>query len=308
MSPANNAPQATGNRRSRQRPLLAVIAALFLVACGITVFMTTTDIRANAARDDEILASEVRAAADEIGLYLVSSQEMVETFARENEALLSAIAQTPDDTVLRQQLSSSLREQFPGHFTYTIADRSGTDLIDDLDGFVGEACVLSIRDYVGHLTDSHSADADYRTVIHPQAGNYHYDVMAPWSDGDELKGVFFVSFFPTQIRSILQSHQGSGHHLAIINTDRPTLLEVNTYGARDKISARRNINLTADEVARISAAREIPNSRWRLVGYARQGLHRQYQIDAWFRSAMILSLIALVAGVSAAVITRRRPA
>ncbi|WNK00639.1 hypothetical protein L2D14_04250 [Thalassospiraceae bacterium LMO-JJ14] len=288
------------------RLYLSVIAALFLIACGLTVYGTLQDIRASVERDNEILAAEVRDAAQEIERHLADRQKLVQQFADENPARLNALADTPNDAELRHRIAASLRQRFPGYFTFTIADRDGNDLIDDLEGFVGTACVDSIREYVGHLTSPTGAGADYRTVIHPQANNYHFDVMAPWMDGDDVKGVFFVSFFPTALRSILQANQGAGHQLAIINTARPYLLEVNSLGARDKISARRDINLTQDEQARIKAAVDIPGSYWRVVGYPRANLHEQYRADAWFRTSMILSLIGFIAGAAAMLVGKRR--
>lgn len=299
MTPENSPKQG------RLRLSLSVIAALFLIACGLTVYVTLHDIRASVERDDDILTAEVRDAAKEIERHLTDRHKLVQQFAAGNTDLLNAIAADPSDIALRQQAAASLRQQFPGYFTFTIADRDGNDLIDDLQGFVGTACVDSIREYVGHVTGSTGA-ADYRTVIHPQANNYHFDVMAPWTDGDDVKGVFFVSFFPTALRSILQAHQGAGHQLAIINTARPYLLEVNTLGARDKISVRRDINLTEDEQARIKAAVDIPGSYWRVVGYPRANLHGQFSADAWFRAGLILSLIGFVAGTAAIVIGNRR--
>ena len=60
------------------------------------------------------------------------------------------------------------------------------------------------------------------------------------------KGHFFVSFHPDQLAEILKSHQNPEHYMALINKDRDFLIEVNAGGARDEISAHREINLGAD--------------------------------------------------------------
>lgn len=304
MIPDRGASPSTG--RSRTRTLQAAVAALFLAACALTVYITLHSISAHEARDKAAIGDQVHNVAREIEGYLAERQDRVQAFAVTHRDLLNALASAPDNLNLRQSIAVRLRKEFPGYFTFTLADRDGHDLIDDLEGFVGEACVASIRSYVSHLTSGQDGDGNYRTVIHPQANNYHFDVMAPWTDGEQVKGVFFVSFFPTVLRGALQANQGEGHQLAIVNQTRPSLLEVNTLGARDKISVRRDINLTDDERARIAATEDIALSHWRVIGYPNADAYAQYRADAWLKAAIALSLICLVAGASMLAISRRR--
>ncbi|MBO6519302.1 MAG: cache domain-containing protein [Rhodospirillales bacterium] len=279
--------------QSTRRAPLAILAAVLLIAAGITVYIAFAAIRDNEARHAARLNDGVRAAADSIESYLDDRQARVRAFSEKYNLLLGFYAGEPGNEVLRQRIGDALRRDFPGYFTFTIADQEGTDLIDDLDGFVGEICKMSIRDFVGDVRKRGHGGADFRTEIHPQANNYHFDVMAPWTDGDTLKGVFFVSFFPTELRTILSRNQDDDHRLVIIHADRDPLIEVSTLGARDKISMRRDINLTADEVALIKASQDIPGSRWRLVGLTRPGLLARHRADIWFKAGIVISLIVL---------------
>jgi len=299
MAVTGQEPKTPQGRRARSRILLIVVVTAALFACAAVVYFTQQNIRSAERRHEILLGTEVSAAANSITAYLESRQQQVKDFAREQSPLLNELAGNAQSAVLHRQIGNILRLRFPGYFTFTIADRDGTDLIDDLDGFVGDACKLGIREYVEHLAASGNGTAnrtaDYRTVIHPQANNYHFDVMAPWSDGDVLKGVFFVSFFPTQLRGTLNAHQSPGHALVIINTDRPYLIEVTAAGARDKISLRRDINLTDNEIAQIRATQDIPGSHWRVVGYVEPDLLKRARTDAWFDAAIFLTFVIVAA-------------
>ncbi len=277
---------------TRRLPLVLLAAAL-LIAAGVTVFIALSAIRDNETRHAAILNDGVRAAADSIESYLGDRQARVRAFSEKYTLLLGFYAGGSGNEVMRQRIGDALRREFPGYFTFTIADQDGTDLIDDLEGFVGDACQMSIQEYVVDLKKSGHGGADFRTVIHPQANNYHFDVMAPWTDGETLKGVFFVSFFPTELRAILNRHQGDDHRLVLVHAERAPLIEVSTLGARDKVAARRDINLTAEEVSLIAAERDISRSQWRLVGYTRPGMLAQYRADVWFKAGIVLCLLVM---------------
>lgn len=296
MNQTGPKPPAADMQRTRPRRLLAAVAAALLVACGGVAYFTVQHLHTVERAYETRLDEGVRAAAHEITQYLESRQKKVKAFAIENRIALNAFAEDVGNDVLRRQIADRLRRAFPGYFTFTIADRDGVDLVDDLEGFVGRACQLSIQEYVEHLGGAPNGTSDYRTVIHPQANNYHFDVMAPWTDGIALNGVFFVSFFPTHLRSALIANESPGYWLAIINTDRPDLIEVTAAGARDKVSVRRDINLTQDEIARIKAARDIPGSHWRVAGILDKDVMKDARNDAWFNAAMVLALAAFAGG------------
>lgn len=293
-----NVPLTTSGR------LTTFVIAVTLLACTVTAAVTYMNVRASEDGHAERLAAGTDAAAADIESYLTESRNLVSAIAREHQKLLTAYAGQPESAELRHEIGKALRGAFPDYFTFTIADRTGEDLIQDIEGFVGEACQANIREYVTHLADA-GGSADYRTVIHPQANNYHFDVMAPWSDGDRLKGVFFVSLFPTRLQGILQTHQSPGHRLALINRERPYLIEVSAGGARDRISLRREINLTDDEIAAIAAKRDIPGSRWRLVGYTNPEHRARERTDAWVVAIIVIFLLIAGGGAAAWMLSTR---
>lgn len=268
-----------------------------LIACA-TLYFANQQVEAIKDRHDEILKSSVNEAGTNVEHFIQSRQKLIETFAFEKHNVLSTFAKDIENQKLKKEISDSLSRWFPSYFTFTLTDVLGNDLIDDLDGFVGDACQASIQDYVLSLRDMSVSHAAHDTVIHPQANNYHFDVMAPWQKGGTLKGIFFVSFLPDPLAEILKSHQNPNHYMALINKDRDYLIEVNADGARDIISAHRDINLTASEISEIRISRDIEGSRWMLVGYLEPGMISAKVSQLWTQASIILFILGLVGFIS----------
>lgn len=279
--------------RPRRTPLL-LLTVLTLLGCGISVFTTLRDIDEIEARHRALLEDEVRRTARDIAGHLAERQRLIGTFVAEHIDLVNRFAADPGNESLRQQIGGLLRERFPLYFTFTIADPAGRDLVNDIEGLVGQACQSDIQEYVEHLSGAEEGEAHYRTVIHPQAGHYHYDVMAPWSAAGTLKGVFFVSFFPGKLAAVIRANQSTGHLLAVVNTDQPQLLEFSAEGARDKIALRRDIRLSDAEIQSIMARENVPNSRWRVIGSVRTDILAKERADQWV--VPVLIVIGLVIG------------
>ncbi|MEK9725196.1 MAG: hypothetical protein VW405_17170, partial [Rhodospirillaceae bacterium] len=227
--------------------LFLVLAAFFCVGVA-TVHFSRQSVSANEQRQIENLDSAAREAVTAIEQFIGSRQRLVETFAIEKSALLSALAADVENEAVRGEIAESLQRWFPNHFAFTIADRNGRDLIDNLDGFVGQACQANIREFTTALAGPAHAHASYEAVIHPQPGAYHFDVMAPWRTAEvgTLLGVFFVSFYPEAVQNIIRSYQGADHHLVLVNSDRRYLIEISADGEREQISAKRDIRLTPE--------------------------------------------------------------
>ncbi len=277
------------------RMALALVVGAFLLVAFATVYFTHQEIQAVENQHELILTSEAQEAANSISAFVKRRQQLVEVFALEKQAQLSALADDPGNLELRGEISQSLSRWFPSYFTFTISDPLGTDLIDDLDGFVGQACQTNIQQFVGNLFDQGTDNATYETVIHPQANHYHYDVMAPWRDRESLRGVFFVSFRPDTLAEILASHQSPGHHLVLINRDRAPLIEVSAKGSRDIISFTRDVYLSAEEMAEIRTTQDVESSLWQLSGYLQPGLLNTAKVESWSKAAIILAIL-LAAG------------
>lgn len=271
-----------------------LITLSFLVVAVAIVYFSNQEIKNFEQGHSSILKTQVDEAANDVVQFLESRQALVETFAFEKQNLLFRYSLDVEDYERRVEVSESLARWLPYFFTFTIADKSGTDLVDDVEGFVGPQCQMNIQDYVKDMEEHSIEHAVFDTVIHPQANNYHFDVMAPWLQGDTLQGVFFVSFHPRPLAEILNSHQSTGHYLALINVNREPLIEINGGGARDEISATRDINLSDEEVREIRHSVDIKNSQWRLVGYLEPGLVAA-RTQTIVRDAAIMLMLILVA-------------
>jgi hypothetical protein len=47
----------------------------------------------------------------------------------------------------------------------------------------------------------------YEPEIHPQAFNYHFEMMYTWRHDGKVQGVFFASFYPRLIQEIRGSYE-----------------------------------------------------------------------------------------------------
>lgn len=279
------------------RMTVALVSGAILLVIGAAIYFSALRNAENEARHSEILTSEVREAGNAVEQLVTGQRRLVEAFAIDNQDLLNAFAEDVENEELRAEIDERLQRWFPGYFTFTLADRNGRDLVDDLEGFVGRACQISIEDFVRQLRNR-SRQHSYDTVIHPQANNYHYDIMAPWRSDGVLKGVFFVSFYPHVLRDLIHSYQSPGHYLALVHKDRDYLIEVNGDGARDAISAHREISLTPEEISEIRASKDVSGSLWRLVGYVEPGLVAQQEAENWWNAALVVLFVAAAGALS----------
>ncbi|WP_193170136.1 hybrid sensor histidine kinase/response regulator [Nisaea nitritireducens] len=293
MTENQNDTRAVEERGGTRATVALVVGAVLLVA-GASLYFAALQNSEIENRHTEILTSEVQEAANAVEQFVTGRQRLVEAFAFDNRDLLEAYAEDVGDESLRTRVDDSLQRWFPSYFTFTLADRDGEDLIDDLEGFVGRQCQDNIQSYVSRLV-ADTPDAGYKTVIHPQANNYHFDIMAPWRSGERLNGVFFVSFYPDVLQSLIRSYQSPGHYLTLVHRERDYLIEINADGARDRIAAHREISLTDGEIGEIRASVDIPGSVWRLVGYVEPGLIDAESAENWWSAGFVL-LFILIAG------------
>jgi len=279
--------------------LIAVGSAIVLIS--LTAWFVQRNIQNFNDNHARIFESEVSSAVSSIENFLNARSRLIKTFASEKSDQLFALLRDPDNDEMREQISASLKRWFPEHFTFTLADRKGTDLIRDLEGFVGQVCVNSIGMF---LEDQEKAGPGhehfYEPEIHPQAFNYHFDMMSTWNHDGKVQGVFFVSFYPRLIQEILGSYESQGHNLLLVNRNRETLIEVTSGGARNEIAKSREINLTDWEVANAVKRVRIKNSRWDLVAVPAPGLFsdfakRQWTVGGVIALGILLStIIALI--------------
>ena len=86
--------------------------------------------------------------------------------------------------------------------------------------------------------------------------------------------------------------------MALINKDRDFLIEVNAGGARDEISAHREINLLPSKIAEIRVSRDIEGSKWKLVGYLEPGMINVKASEMWTRASIIFIFLLLTGFIS----------
>ena len=253
-------------------------AAAISLAAGLSAAIIFVSARQNIAayeQNQQALAqSEVQVVAADVGRFVEGQNRRISAFAIDNLADIIALTTDPTNDELKAWISERLKRWFPDFFTFTVADAEGTDLIDDLEGFVGGVCKADIKSFVtnvralpgqGHRFSDAFAGNAYKAFVHPQANNYHFDSMAPLINAGEVVGAFFVSFYTSRIQDLLANYQSAGHRLMLIHQEREGLIEISAQGTRDMFAQNRDIRLSEDEMKSIRAEMDVPGTRWRAV-------------------------------------------
>jgi len=268
---------------------IAVFITAFSIITALTVFFTIEEINSHKQNHIRIFDSEIRKAKASLEAFLSERTRLIEAFGIEKSDLLTRFSANIYDEQLKDEVELSLMRWFPSHFTFTVADTAGNDLIDDLDGLVGPVCQRGIKNYIaGSSSITDGSFHSYHPIIHPQPHNYHFDVMSEWRHDGELRGVFFVSFYPDIVANLLLSHETPGHNLLLVNRTRSGLIEITSSGARDTISKSRSINLTDREQRDTLFEVPIAGSGWNLLGIPDTALFNDYASAKWRDAAFIL--------------------
>ncbi len=274
-----------------------VVSISIVIAISVVIWASESQISGFQNNQSRIIQSEVQAAAGDIERFLVSRRTLVEAFAIDNSNLINSLSLSPENNELIEEIASRLDRWFPENFTFTVASPQGVDLIDDIDGFVGGVCKADIKTFAAQFSpmaermQTHIKQAQQEVFIHPQASNYHFDIMAPWKIENELNGIFFVSFFPHSIQRILKNYQINDHNLVVIHRDRVGLIEISPLGTRDKITESRDISLTAVEQKLIMHKRSIPGSKWVVVGFPNPGLFEGHASATRWRAYSVMAVL-----------------
>jgi len=267
-----------------------LIAAVFIFMSAVVLIIYSKQ------REQEFKAhhmiiqkAAVNGAAYAIDLQLVNKQRHVRLFADEYAKLLTHLNMYPQDSKTEDDIKTRLQQRFPDFFTYTITDKSGTPKLFDIESFVGEACQRDLSSFVKGLQHKTKKDVVRNKIfIHPQSLHYHYDVMAPLyqNGGGGSADIFFISFYLKEISNILKTHETPGNQLILVKQSDSSLIEVNSTGARDKIS--REIRLNKDEMRHIEVFKDIPGTDWRLINLADSTYLKQYKMGLWKEAGIIL--------------------
>lgn len=236
----------------------------------------------------------LKAVANEIETLIHTLQDRIHLFAEEHQSEIRALAANADDEAAKERLGKALGRRFPHFFAFTITDRRGQPLLEDIESLVGAICEQDLRHYA-QLVVSRGAAYHNSPWLHPQPGNYHFDIMASWKGdyrGGVDDGVFFVSFHPDLLSGILRKHRLTDDTLILVKDDDPTLIEVTTAGARDRL--QRDIRLNATETARTSLSRQVAGTGWRLLLLADEGVMETYRGQVWRDAALLMGLALLL--------------
>ncbi len=280
------------------RGFLAITIAAVVFIAGLTLWFSHKEYESFKDNHQRIFLNEAKSARTAIESFLNDRARLIETFTIENNDLIHSFSLDPENEIIDKQLKERLTLWFPGHFTFTLADHQGKDLIADIEGFVGDVCVASIKTFLKtnwDTSDSEAAGHYNEPEIHPQPGNYHFDMMSLWKRDGSTKGVFFISFYPDVIKNLLKSYEGEGHNLVLINKDKENLIEVTSEGSRDVIGVSRDIRLTEWEIDNIAVRLPVSGSRWELVAYPDKGLFRKFEQGQQLSSSLIIIVTVIFA-------------
>lgn len=204
----------------------------------------------------------------QVSFYIAEKQRLVELFAEEQIDWLRALAETPFDDELHENLKELLSHHFPGHFAFSLADVSGVPIFENFDGEIGELCLSDIKEFSQTAYKHHP-------YIHPNEDRYHFDIMVHYGK-DKKEGIFFVSFTADVLGNIINSIKDPNQEIMLILPGPKDLIEVVAEGARNT-RIRDDYRLSVEERARILMRHGIKGTRWQVVDFHNTELHVGYR-------------------------------
>ncbi len=217
--------------------------------------------------------------ADELARNIAEHKRLVGLFAREQRPLLRRLIRHPESDDLRHAVAEKLREYFPGHFAFTLADPRGELYIEDFGERIGNLCRQDIVAYA-------RGEAN-RPRIHPGPGVHHFDIMARLMIDGQPR-ILFVSFPADLLATLLANVQLPKHDLYLVLPGQPPLIEVTARGARTRLP-RNDYHLTASERQRLLARLPVDGTRWEVFD-----LYHPRLFTAFFGALLAQSLLMFV--------------
>ena len=237
---------------------LLVALFLFMLLVAVSLLWGSYDgYRAQEQFQRDLSAHSARDAASEIAEYIERQRKALTLMAEGRGDLFARLAAQPGDRKLQAILERLLEDRFSEYHAYSLATSEG-ELLTDLGEDIANRCREDLLKFA-------QDDAPYRPYIHPTPNHYHYDILSRWRDGYE-NGIFFVSFKPDRLASLLKSNQIPGHRLLLVKTDMPGLIEVTDQGGRDLLQG--HFHLDDEEMRRIASlggADPVEGTEWRVV-------------------------------------------
>ena len=276
----------TNDSYAQWRRIFWLMLALLCAVSGLLVWSALDRNTSAQALQRSMVQGGVTGAAHEITLHVQALRTAVRLFAEKEEVLLKRLAAEPNDVDIYEQLLKHVKVYFNDGFAVTLADDQGDPVVSDFDGFVGQLCQADLRAF------TQSAFAIPEVYIHPNAIGYHFDIMASVDLGARKPHIFFISFYPRMIASILSRYQLIGHQLLLLDREVNGLIEVDIQGSRDTMS--RDYYITDAERERMLFTVPVENTRWQLADFSVAGSRRDVGQAVWQETATAISALALL--------------
>jgi len=235
-----------------------------------------------------------KSAADTVqalAIYIKQTRRTVELLATAKKDLIFHLSQNPEDELAQDKLDQQLQQYIPDYFSFTITDSRGEPLLDDFDGEIGDVCRQDIELFA---QSNHPA----KLMIHPNALQYHFDIMSQIKFDDGSDGIFFVSFKPDVLSQLLANSEIGSHQMLLLHKEKKGLIELSSKGSR--VDMGREFKLNEAEINSITVRHNIPDSLWELVYIPDQNLYRRierhYQVQALevFAVVFVFSVLMIV--------------
>lgn len=265
-----------------------VIFAVLMVImiAGVLVWILNLRLSDFNKSQQDITNAALTGLEKQVAFFVAEKQRMVSLFVHENIELVTRFANNPDSDQLHDRLGRQLSLYFPDRFSFTIADADGEPLFEDFDGLVSDLCLSDIKQFS-------SQQQSYHPYIHPNAEEYHFDIMVRYGKG-KTSGVFFVSFLADVLGKIIQTIQGPYQKIMLVYPTRNDLIEVIADGARNHIS-RNDYRLTEKERVAISLRHNIPGTRWQAISFHNNKLYTEFRANLLLQLAVIFMIFSAIA-------------
>lgn len=282
---------AMKRRWNSQLPVWILVGVMLAMVGALLAWHADVRYEEFRRNQESLMRSSVGGTAGEIGTYLTELRRSVHLFADSEQELLDKLRSHPEDLALHDQLNKRVRSYFSEAFAFTLADRSGSPLLEDFDGLVGDVCQRDIRQFAADRAHS-------EVYVHPHPEVYHFDVMVDWEKSGAAQGIFFVSFPADLLARALRHGQIPGHRLMLLHKRIPGLIEITDIGPR--ILLKRDFKLSAEEMRRIGYSLPVAGTAWNLVDLPETGLfenaRRNIVRDAYLTMAAFLVVTAVMVG------------
>jgi two-component system, LuxR family, sensor kinase FixL len=242
-----------------------LVLMLLAVGCLLAVHAHLSYREFNASQT-KLAQQSVAGAATLIADYMNVLNFRIMLFSDAEQAALARLAADPDDVDAWNRVQTRIAQYFKYAFAFSVADEKGEILVQDFNGKIEEVCKADLRNYALH-PDSRA------TYIHPNPLGYHFDIVRSLKLGENRRGLFFLSFYPQRIATILKGSEIAGHRLLLLNSDRPGLIEITAQGSREALGE--NTWLGPGKLEQALAQSKVPGSKWLLADLPERGWMEQ---------------------------------